>query len=68
MTGDKSPDEVTRVFTVQTLVCRNPACDNYKQVVQTVETQIYPEEKSESVVVPTETAEEPAAETTATTE
>lgn len=68
MTGDKSPDEVTRVFTVQTLVCRNPACDNYKQVVQTVETQIYPDEKSESVVVPTETAAEPAAETTATTE
>lgn len=64
MTGDKSPDEVTRVFTVQTLICRNPACDNYKQVVQTVETQIYPEEKSESVVVPTETA----AGTAATTE
>lgn len=38
--GDKSPDTETKVYTEQDLVCRNPACPDHGQVVQTVRTQL----------------------------
>ena len=33
ITGDQSPDTETKVFTVQTLSCRNPNCENYLKPV-----------------------------------
>lgn len=36
VTGDDSPDTPTRVYTVQEIACRNPACSHYNQVVETV--------------------------------
>lgn len=36
VTGDKSPDTPTQVFTVQELTCRNPQCARHGQLVQTV--------------------------------
>lgn len=38
--GDKSADTETRVYTEQDLMCRNPACPNHAQVVQTVRTRL----------------------------
>lgn len=32
-TGDESPDTVTRAYTVQTLVCRNPQCSDCGKAV-----------------------------------
>ena len=40
VTGDESPDTVTRVFIEQDLSCRNPACVQCGKVVETVKTQI----------------------------
>lgn len=41
VTGDDSPSEPTRVYTVQQFVCRNPQCGNFGQTVKTVRTLIY---------------------------
>lgn len=40
VTGDESPDTVTRVFIEQDLTCRNPACSQCGKVVEQVKTQI----------------------------
>lgn len=42
--GDESPLTQTKVYTVQTLCCRNPACENFGRATQTVRTQLYKSE------------------------
>ncbi len=37
VTGDCSPDTLTQVFTVQELICPNPRCERYQQVIEVVE-------------------------------
>ena len=39
--GDDSPDIQTRVYTEQELSCRNPQCDNFERVVETVRHLVY---------------------------
>lgn len=35
--GDDSPDTPTQVFTCIELKCKNPRCERYNQVIETVE-------------------------------
>ena len=38
--NDDTSDEKTRLFAVQTLVCRNSQCENYGTVVQEIEHEL----------------------------
>lgn len=35
--GDESPDTETKAFLTSDFVCRNPQCENYGRVVDTVD-------------------------------
>ena len=39
--GDQSPDTTTRVYTVQEIVCRNPQCPQYGEIIETAKNLDY---------------------------
>lgn len=38
--NDDTPDKPTEVYSLQSLICRNPKCGNYERVVEIVRTKL----------------------------
>ena len=58
ITGDKSPDEATKLYTVLTLECRNKQCTAYKKQIEISNEQPVAKETTEEVTTEETTIEE----------
>ena len=45
VTGDTSPDETTKVFTIHNFECVNPQCENYGKISKQEKILVYSKDK-----------------------